>query len=75
MSQSFARPTEELRQIKRPIKQGNGVCGPGYYETTTGYDVTVQRKWMIYVKVKDGCAAQWETPTEEWRDLPTVVKS
>ena len=44
---SYEEPTNEFRQVKRPIKRGNQIAGPGYYETVTGYDVTIQRKWLI----------------------------
>lgn len=47
MSKPYDQPTDDLRQVKRPIKRGNGVCGPGWHEETIGYDTTIQRKWFV----------------------------
>ena len=77
----YEEPTNELRQVKRPIKRGNGVLGPGYREEIVGYETTVQRKWKVAVK---GSMRQlaWDEPVPEgWMmidgpDIPelTVVQ-
>jgi len=65
-------PTAEFRQIKRPITRGNGVCGPGHHEEITGYDVTVQQKWMVKRKGKLRHMGEFEMEREEWKDIPIV---
>ncbi len=73
MSEQYERPTDDLRQVKRPIKRGNGVCGPGHHDEIIGWDTTIQRRWQTHPKgTRDSFAAQWSTWTDEWRDLPTI---
>jgi len=68
------QPTAEFRQVKREIRRGNGVLGPGYREEITGYDVTVQQKWVRTVYTHVG-SARYPVSIEErsqWRELPTA---
>lgn len=69
---TYEEPTNEFRQVKVPIKRGNDICGPGYYEIITGYDITIQRKWTVYDEGVPTEIAHWTTGKTEWRDIPTV---
>lgn len=88
MTKPYEHPTDDLRQVKRPIKRGNGVLGPGYRDDVIGYDVTIQRRWIVYSSRRlirfnepaPGCRVETDEKgnwwaydgTEEWRDLPTI---
>lgn len=41
------KPTDELRQVRRPVYEMNGVMGPGHQQWATCYETTVQRKWLV----------------------------
>lgn len=70
---NYEEPTNEFRQVKIPIKRGNGILGPGYYETIIGYDITIQQKWRVRsVPIPVGMPFGLPSWVEEWRDLPTV---
>lgn len=70
---TYEEPTNEFRQVKIPFKKGNGSLGPGYYEITTGYDVTVQRKWRVRSgPVPSDMPFGLPSWTEEWRDIQIV---
>lgn len=69
-----ARPTAEFCQVKREIKRGNDICGPGYREEITGYDVTIKQAWERHHELPSrfGGGAALITRSVEWRDLPTI---
>lgn len=68
MSEPYEQPTMEFRQLKKPIKQDNGICGPGYREWVVGYETTVQQKWAVEFEHELGFKAL----RYEWKDLPVV---
>lgn len=47
MTKPYEQPTDDLRQVKRPIYQTNGVLGPGHSRKLMCYDTVVQRKWFV----------------------------
>lgn len=74
-SKPYEKPTDELRQVKRPIKRGYGVFGTSYREEIIGYDTTVQRKWIITTQsMGTGSRLGYvdSVDRDEWRDIETI---
>jgi hypothetical protein len=68
---NYEQPTDELRVIKRPIRQSNGPHGVGCSDRIDGYDTFIQRKWAVEFDHELGFKAL----RYEWRDIPTIIET
>lgn len=57
--------TNEFRQVKHVVKEGNGVMGPNYHEYEKYVYYTVQQK--VFVRLNS--QSEWEY---KWEDIPVV---
>ncbi len=68
---TYEEPTNELRQVKKPIfNYRPSDIGRGSHDLI-GHDLTVQRKWIIH-EVDDKGFRFTRGAKEEWRNLPVV---